>query len=384
MITRHNYEEYFILYMDNELGSDERRMVEGFILQHPDLKEELDILLHYKMKPDTDVVFEGKDELMKINGESPILLSNYEEWLILYNDNELTLAQRKSVEEFMAANPVFKAEQELLMKTRVQPETIVFADKKSLYRKEEKVRRIAPVWWRAAAAVLIIALGVSAIIISGNKKSTVSNGVAITPGNAEKKITPSNPVNSDNNKPAIVNAQNTSVKQAVATTNNNIIKQNYSPSEKKDKNNLVIKNNKPELNDKMPFNTPLPEKKNDKAIAQIDNRPSNNLPLPENYPNLNPKKEDAIKTDIALHPTPEKIIPEGQMPQKADVTKITTVAYKEDNTNAEQLEEGSNNKKSRGLFRKLSRTLVKRSNASTKDDENDSKLLVGGFAFRLK
>jgi hypothetical protein len=43
-INRHNYEEYFILYMDNELDSDDRRMVEAFVLQHPDLKEELDIL----------------------------------------------------------------------------------------------------------------------------------------------------------------------------------------------------------------------------------------------------------------------------------------------------------------------------------------------------
>ena len=44
-INRHNYEEYFILYMDNELGSTERRMVEDFVKLHPDLQEELDMLL---------------------------------------------------------------------------------------------------------------------------------------------------------------------------------------------------------------------------------------------------------------------------------------------------------------------------------------------------
>ncbi|MEK7226941.1 MAG: hypothetical protein AAB221_14820, partial [Bacteroidota bacterium] len=76
-ITRHNYEEYFILYMDNELSSDDRRMVEVFVQQHPDLKEELDILLQYKLEPDTSVVFNGKEELMKLNGETPISLSNY-------------------------------------------------------------------------------------------------------------------------------------------------------------------------------------------------------------------------------------------------------------------------------------------------------------------
>jgi anti-sigma factor RsiW len=38
-IDRHNYEEYFILYMDNELSSDDRGQVEEFIQKNPDLKE---------------------------------------------------------------------------------------------------------------------------------------------------------------------------------------------------------------------------------------------------------------------------------------------------------------------------------------------------------
>src|SRR5689334_11723195 len=130
MITRHNYEEFFILYMDNELSSEDRRMVEAFVTQHPDLKEELDLLSHYKLEPDTSIVFNGKDELMKVNGETPVTLTNYEEWLLLYIDNELNAGQREAVEKFLADNPAIQAEFDILAKTKLVAEPVVF-DKSS-------------------------------------------------------------------------------------------------------------------------------------------------------------------------------------------------------------------------------------------------------------
>ena len=44
MLTRDNYEEYFLLYVDNELTPEQKAAVEAFVLLHPDLKDELDLL----------------------------------------------------------------------------------------------------------------------------------------------------------------------------------------------------------------------------------------------------------------------------------------------------------------------------------------------------
>ncbi|HRF19100.1 MAG TPA: hypothetical protein PK977_13085, partial [Chitinophagaceae bacterium] len=145
-INRHNYEEFFLLYVDNELSSEDRHMVEDFVQLHPDLKEELELLSQFKFTPDDDIVFDNKEELLKVNGETPVSLNNYEESLLSYIDNELTEQQRIAVEQFVNTNPAAKKELELLQQTKLQPETILFANKESLYRKEEKVRSL-PVRW---------------------------------------------------------------------------------------------------------------------------------------------------------------------------------------------------------------------------------------------
>ena len=59
-IDRHNYEEYFLLYIDNELSVDQKKQVELFVQENPDLEEELVMLKQSRLIPDDSIVFDRK------------------------------------------------------------------------------------------------------------------------------------------------------------------------------------------------------------------------------------------------------------------------------------------------------------------------------------
>ncbi len=64
-LDRNNYEEFFLLYVDNELTDGERVEVEAFILENTDLREELNLLQASKIQPETSLFFEDKNGLLK-------------------------------------------------------------------------------------------------------------------------------------------------------------------------------------------------------------------------------------------------------------------------------------------------------------------------------
>ncbi len=45
MINLKNYEEWFLLYADNELTASEKESVMAFIALHPDLRQEMHVYL---------------------------------------------------------------------------------------------------------------------------------------------------------------------------------------------------------------------------------------------------------------------------------------------------------------------------------------------------
>jgi anti-sigma factor RsiW len=370
-ISRHNYEEYFILYMDNELAPAERRMVEDFVQLHPDLKEELELLQQFKLTPDTNIVFAGKEELLKGKEVSIVNLSNYEEYLLLYTDHELNPAQKAAVEQFASENLAVQKELDLLRFTRLQPESIEFPDKASLYRREEKVRALPVRWWRAAAAILILALGLSAVWMI-SRQSDEAAVAGATPG--KEQIKSPAPIRPENSKEELAVTKDTTeslqLQESKLATNSidNI------PADQKVKQSVQTANKEP-----------LPDKMDALANRQPDNR-SNNLPQPVNNPNIVTPNEIAVKP-VLVNNNPKGIL------TKTDVTNntgsspdikpgIDFAVAKQPETEIET--DGNDGKKNklRGFFRKVTRTFEKRTNIDPTDQDN--RLLVGGLAIKLK
>jgi hypothetical protein len=161
-INRNNYEEFFLLYADKELSAADKNAVDAFVSQNEDLRGELEMLLQATFNSYDNLVFAGKDALLKpITEEGYINVSNYEEFFVSYCDDELNNAEKAKVEEFVYRNPQYQQEFEILQQVKLQPDTnIVFENKAILYRKEEKDDKVIPFrWWKmaAAAAVLLIA-----------------------------------------------------------------------------------------------------------------------------------------------------------------------------------------------------------------------------------
>lgn len=157
-INQQNYEEFFLLYADGELNAQDRFAVEQFAQANPDLAVELDLLLQMRLPQDEHLVFADKSSLFRSEAAA-INLQNYEEQFLLYVDNELGQLQKQEVETFVLQHPALQQGFTALMQTKLETETIVFTEKASLYRKEEKERPVLH-WQRVAVAAVMAGLAV--------------------------------------------------------------------------------------------------------------------------------------------------------------------------------------------------------------------------------
>lgn len=159
-INRNNYEEFFLLYADNELSKAERKMVEVFVNENPELKEEFCMLKLTINIPEDDVRLDDKSFLFKKESSFLINENNYEEIFVLYHDNELSEKEKVETENFVAKHPNLKTEFELIGKAKLTAESlVVYPDKSELYRKEKSGRVISMIIWRYVAAAVLIGFG---------------------------------------------------------------------------------------------------------------------------------------------------------------------------------------------------------------------------------
>ena len=301
-----------------------------------------------RLIPDDSVVFDEKHVLIR-QESSAIELGNYEEWLVLYVDDELSSEERNRVENFLAVHPHLQQELALFRQTKLQPGEITFPDKNVLFRTQTAtIFRLQ--WWKVAvAAVLILAAGLTTYSVLHKTNSNPADNLAGTP-KGQLRV--------EQNKKASEQRENVAAKQ---------------PENEQMGVAAPGKTNKVKIGEKGAHKktTPLPSfaTNNGQVQGTIERRP-----VVDYLANDTKVAEPQIKDALG----PGKILKENF---KATVvtnnpSQTPEPIYAVDNS------ERSDNKKLRGFFRKATRLIEHTTRINPADDDN--RVLIGGMAINLK
>ena len=308
-ITQHNYEHYFLMYIDNELSGEERAAVNDFIMQYPNYANKLEALQQLKISPDT-LIYENKFSLYK--------LSEQDEQSITYLDNEMTSEEKASFENKLSANTslqsTVKQWQGAFLTT---PTNIEIAPnfKNSLYKNSAQIK---PLWatvtlrrWASVAAILLVVIGYNLFNAENKQEAssfTNTNGVKTelnkaaviemnngTDINATKSATAFNKIKKETLLP-IVNTN--------AQAQNDYANSNFNALNKK---NIAVPNNdvaiallaKEDINTKTNNETiTLTKEMLPLSISNVNEEAKNNIeaitPIQVQYSNIDTDEEDRI------------------------------------------------------------------------------------------
>ena len=389
-INLDNYEQYLLMYVDNELSVAERMRVDEFLRDYPYLKQELEIL-QQTVLPLENVLFD-KSSLLK-----PILDEATQEKLLMHLDGELPAGESLALQNSLKADKMLSKEWATLQKTKLDAADIIeHPDKESLYRRE-RARVITGRFIRLAVAAMLLGAGFYAGVNMLNKNQTKGPDVAgTTPAvnndssagskaqNNTATVTP--PVTRDQKTvPAQVHDNATPQYKEDALPKDNMVaikddknnRPNVAPAVKEKINNTapertMTANNEPKENKaSLPEPKELPQRNaefvlhNNNAIAAIEKPTSNNnIQLPTN---INTSSKPVVDGNLSANSNPY----------------ASTAALGFDEKNQDQIlmmeEENVSRSKAAIFLKKLKRNVERRTNIKP-----GKSLRIAGFEFAVK
>lgn len=158
-INRHNYEAYFLDYLEGNLSAEDKQDLFSFLEKNPDLKSELDMDLSDVSLNPSAIIFENKESL-KTEDESILTLNTVNVWMLESVEKNLTASKQKELEGFVRKHQLeksFSAYQAAILKPDLN---LVFEDKRKL---KVATGIVIPLYMRVAsiAAVGIILIGIA-------------------------------------------------------------------------------------------------------------------------------------------------------------------------------------------------------------------------------
>jgi len=378
-INLHNYETFFLMYVDHELSATEKEMVEAFIGSYPYLQEELDVL--------QDTVLQMGEEVV-IDKSSLFKSAALEESMLLYLDDELVGEEKNSLLQQIQFSETLQKDWNLLQQTKLNPsDKYKFENKEILYRKE-KARLIRFAYVRGAAAAALMAAGFFLGIHLLNKqqktemaakpsgsKTEVKNSSA---GNAPSELVNTiNPANGDNK--GEISSQNLDVQQAADDANEQqqLVKNpSTDPSYKKKKESFSTEN---------PAQQPL-------KYASFDNS-KNELPGDKGIVSTSIAKNEKLVIMPGLQEMPAKLLQQpvaspgiqtASIHNSNEDNGIVMAALNNDTEeNSDRIflldEDDVNRSKAGAFFKRIKRTV-----ARTTGVKPGNSLRIAGFEFAVK
>ncbi len=369
-INRNNYEEFFLLYIDRELNTEEQLAVENFVQQNTDLAVEFEMLMASRF-PAEKIEFTDKENLLRTEGNN-INETNYEEYFLLYIDNELSATKLREVEMYVLQHPKLQEEFMGLKQAVLAPEVTSYGDKKELYRTERR-RTIYLRPWRMAAAAIFI--GVCAIGL----------WLAQKPGKVNAPVAENHSIQAQPEHKDVITKPTDTLKQQTVPQQQIIAAQPSPKKEKKTSTGIAVAKKKKENTGNKVLDKTANDKEDQIAVE----------PAVATHKNIaQQQKEPPAEThdiaDASEHNTGQKqnvaALQTSTNAQEQTGYAVYPVVYKEINTNDEDrsLHVGMldlNKDKVKTLFKKAGRIFGNKSNNLSSDD---GKLQVANFEIETR
>jgi anti-sigma factor RsiW len=358
-ITRNNYEEQFLLYVDGELSPEAMTEVEQFAALHPDLNEELQLLLETRL--DSEPVSFG--DLSVLSAEH-MRHNLHEEELLLYIDGELDPARQAGLQTSLQKDPALRIQLASLQSLKLDAsDKITCPFKEELYRRE-KERRPAFAWWRVAAVFLL--LGAGTLVWRNARTDTGSPAPGTTAFVGFKSIHKIAPVQ-QNAGPADVLITSTGLRPALNDIS--ALPEFGGKSQAKKRASKLTPQPADKSTQEIAFQ-PKPDPRDRKEIVEAER--ATQTQNAQRIDVIASTHNNLVDKKLGTDPVTIAALPAYNLLNTANTPEATTAVVREEGKQSSV----------RGFLRKASRFIEKRTGIKTTNDDNQ--LVLGGVAINLK
>ncbi len=160
-IDIHNYEAFFLDFVEGRLDDASTLEMLAFLRKHPDLKAELESFSDIRLES-SDVIFKEKNQLRKFDFQnSHVTLNNFEDYCIAHYERLLSSTESEKLFNFLALNPERQIDFQLYGKTYLKADaSVVFEAKPFLKKRPKGVIRTVILKWTAVAAGIVLIVSV--------------------------------------------------------------------------------------------------------------------------------------------------------------------------------------------------------------------------------